>query len=305
MLRLIANLGISASLAWALALPTVAAPRGSGEAPPAVSISQSRTVQATEGVGVAREFVISVSAAAGSEPRKLFFRGPGELIDPGEQPRAEVVGERLVVYTRSVIALFDLASGDEIVDRVAAPGVAASADGRWLAFKVLQLPFTPPEATSSVVEVLDVSTAQVEPVFPQRSLIEPTQFGRLLAWIDTPSERHSAGDLVFSPDGTRLAFFCTHQGEAETPAAVYLVVIDLSRGLAAARFTHQPFDWEAFLRPGVETAGRKLYFAVESLRWTEGDILSVTTPPYARWLERELAVPLPPSAPPGAREGGP
>lgn len=65
------------------------------------------------------------------------------------------------------------------------------------------------------------------------------------------------------------------------------------RVLAESRFVHVPFDWTAHLKPGVETDGRKPFFAVESATWREDGTLLVHPPPYARWLEDEIVVPLP------------
>jgi len=131
-------------------------------------------------------------------------------------------------------------------------------------------------------------------VFPERSVIQPAQFGGLLAWIEDPLERHSAGELVFSPDGSEVAFFCTHvPASPDGLQRVFLVVIDLSKGLAESRFVHVSFDWTAHLEPGVETDGRKPFFAVESVTWRDDGTLLVHPPPYARWLEDEIVVPLP------------
>jgi len=99
---------------------------------------------------------------------------------------------------------------------------------------------------------------------------------------------------VFSPGGRKVAFFCTHApADPDGLQRVFLVVIDLSEGLAGSRFVHVPFDWTAHLDPDVATGDRKPFFSVESVIWREDGTLLVHPPPYARWLEDEIVVPLP------------
>lgn len=265
---------------------------GSG-AGPSISVSPIRTVAASGGApGMVREFTVSLEWP-GVPMQQFVVQGPYKLIDVDEEVHAQVVGDRLLVLTDAVIAGFDLGSGERVLDLVGAPEVVASSDGTRVAFETSQAPFTPPEASSSVIQVVDVASLTIEPVFPERSEIEPSQFGSLLAWIEDPAERHSAGRLVFSPDGSRLAFFCTHGGIHGEPADVYLTVVDLPDDLARSRFVHQPFDWKAHLRPRASAGERRPYFAVESVVWTEDDALVVRTPPYASWLEPELTVQVP------------
>lgn len=287
---------IAAAAALALA-PVAAVAAGEPAAERAtISIAAIRTVPAPGGQpGMVKQFTVTLRPAGGGPARNFVVHGPDKLIDAGEQPRAEILGDRLLVLTEAVIAVFDLGSGEQLLDLAAAPVVAATADGRRAAFETLQHRFTPPEASSSVIQVLDVPSGAVEPVFPERSLIEPAQLGGLLAWIDDPAERHSAGPLIFSPDGSRLAFFCHHGGDlAEgAPKEVYLVVVDLPADLADSRFVHQRFDWKAYLRPRVAADVRDPYFDVESLSWSEDGELTVRTPLSTPWLEPEFTVPVP------------
>jgi len=291
---------MSKTIAW-LVIATVVASAASACAepetvsePPSVSIGSPRTVSASDGSGALKEFTVTVGQPAGGEDARSFVvRGPDDAIDPDEQPSAQVVGERLLVLTRSLVVVFDLASGQQVIYRVAAPEVVVSADGRWVAFKTLQLPFTPAAASSSVIQVLQVPTLEVGPVFPESWLIEPSQFGYPLAWIEEPADRHFAGQLYFSPDGSRLLFFCTHEGAPGTGQTVYLAVIDLAQGVAGSRFLHRPFDWKAHLRTGAATGGQEPFFAVGSVRWEGDGTLVVKPPPYARWLEEDITIPLP------------
>lgn len=267
---------------------------GSGAAP-SISMSPIRTVAAPGGApGMVREFTVTLQKAGGGPVQSYVVQGPYKALDADEEPRARVVGDRLLVLTDAVIAVFDLGSGEQVLDLVGAPGVTVTGDGRRVAFETSQTPFTPPEASSSVIQVVDVPSLAVEPVFPERSAVEPSQLGTPMTWIEDPAERHSAGQLVFSPDGLRLAFFCTHGGlEAGEAAEVYLTVVDLPDDLARSRFIHQAFDWKAHLLPRVAAGERRLYFAVESVVWTEEDALVVRAAPSAHWLEREFTVPVP------------
>lgn len=287
------------SMTVAVASVACADGRATEEAP-RISVGPIQAAAAARGPGETRELTVTLQPTSGAsptsdaEPRRFVVQGPGNLMDLDEQASAQLVGDRLLVHTRSVIAVFDLESGERVVDLVAAPEVATSNDGRLVAFEVLQRRFTPAEATSSVIEVLDVETLEHEPVFPEASAIRPSQFNGPLAWIADPGERHSAGRLAFSPDGSEVVFFCTHAPAApEEPQRVFLAVVDLSRGPARARFLHLPFDWTAHRRPDVAPAGGKPFFAVESMTWTDGGALLVRPPGYARWLEDEIVVPLP------------
>lgn len=287
----------------ALVLPPSACAQTGSTEELSIDIGPIQTAAATDGPGQIKEFTVAVRSQNEAEERRFLVQGPDKLIDRDEHPRAEKVGDRLLVTTRSVIAVFDLATGKKVIDQIAAPEVVYSDDGRRVAFRTLQSKFVPAEATSTVIQALDVPTLELAPVFPERTVIEPSQFGRLLAWIDKPADRHSAGPLFLSPDGTRLVFFCTHAlGAPESPREVYLVVVDLSRGPAESTFSHTPFDWEMYLRPGVSTSDRSLYFVAESVTWQDEDVLHVTPPEYAHWLEDEIVIQLPGLRPSNAEE---
>jgi len=288
-----------------LALPVLLGPAPAawaGQEPatraPATEIGPVEPGSAAAGQSETRELTVTVGTGGGTgiggERRRFVVEGPRNLLDLDETARAQVVGGHLLVFTRAVLAVFDLASGEKVLGEVAAPGVVASRDGRRVAFEALQRRFTPPEASSSVVEALDVTSLAVEPVFPDRSVIRPAQLGGLVAWIEDPLERHSAGKLVFSPDGERLAFFCTHvRASPGGLQRVFLVVIDLSKGVSGSVFVHVPFDWTAHLEPGVDLGETTPYFAVESLTWSGSGALIVHPPASAWWLQEEIIVPLP------------
>lgn len=243
-----------------------------------------------------REFTVTVEPVGEGEPQHFKVRGPYKLLSLDEQPRGEIVDDRLVVTTSRLIAVFDLETGEQLVDKVAAPEVVVTEDGRRVAFVTLQLKFLPIEATSSVIQVIDVPTLQIEPVFPERSIIERSPTGRLLAWVDEPADRHLAGDLFFSPDGSRLGFFCSHGGSTmpDVQRQLYVVMVDLSRGVDESRFIHRPFDWEAYLRPNVDLGDRQPYFVVESLEWTDNNTVVIRVPDDLWWLKDHIVIELPP-----------
>lgn len=289
------SVGLGLALGLGLG-PSAAVPAGGGEGSgeATVAFGEIRTAPAPgDGRGQVKEIPVTVERP-GEATRRLVVRGPDELIDARATPRGEVVGDRLMVATPGLVAVLDLESGEPLLERVTGPQLAVGEDGRRVAFETLQRRFTPPEASSSVIQVIDVPALAVEPVFPERETIEPSQFGQLLAWVDDPEERHSAGPMAFSPDGGRLAFFCTHGGtRPDHPGEVYLVVVDLAGDLSRSRFVHRPFDWRRHLRPGVAAGERPFYFAVETIRWSGEETLTAEPPGYAHWLEREIAVPVP------------
>ena len=218
---------------------------------------------------------------------------PGSLLDRGEKAEARVVGEHLLVYTGAVIAIFDLESGEQVLDQVAAGRVVASSTARLVAFEALRRRFTPSEASSSVIEAVDVKNVAIEPVFPNHSVIRPAQFGWPRRGSRTRWTATLAGELAFSPDGEQVAFFCTHiPATPDGLQRVFLVVIDLS-GLPESRFVHMPADWTASLQPDVDMGDRKPYFAVGSMAWSDRGEIVVHPPRYARWLKDEIDVELP------------
>lgn len=222
--------------------------RPGGATPLSLAVGSIRDVPRVAGAGPVREFVVSVRETGSGEEREFVVRGPLELVDLDECPRAQVVEDRLLVLTDSVIAVFDLESGEQLVDLVGAPGVTATSDGRRVAFETLQPELLPEQVTSSVIQVLDVLSLVVEPVFPGRRWIESSQSGQPRVWTDAAAERHSARDLVIA--GRRLAFYCVHAGdEPGTPREVYLVVVDLGEDLSSSHFTHRPVDRPKESRP--------------------------------------------------------
>lgn len=233
-----------------------------------------------------KEVTVTVHPAeVGEPPQHFVVRGPGDFFWVNEQPQSEIVEDRLLITTDQKILVFDLTTGDQMVDIAGGSKVVASADGRRVAFET---------ESSSVVQVLDVPTLRIEPVFPERSRIELTQLGGLVSRVEEPEDRHSVGKLYFSPGDSRLFFFCTHPaGPPDARQKVHLVVIDLSHELDATHFTHRPFDWKWYIRPDVELGDKTPYFAVESLIWLSNGTVVVTPPPDSWWLQEEIAIPLP------------
>lgn len=287
---------VLALLALSGSLPPVvatAAPAPGDATAHAISVGRIQRPAAGSGV---KQLTVEVRAPGDAQPRRFVVSGPDKVMQDDERPVARVVGERLLVHTEAVIAVFDLATGRQLFDAVAAPGVVSSRDGRRIAWEEPQRPFTPEAASSSVVQVLDVPSLEAAPVFPERESVQRGQFGNLLAWEDDAAKRHSAGALAWSPDGTRLAFFCTHGmlGNPEEPRREFLTVVDVAGGPGRSRFVHRPFDWAPYLKRNADPRDQEPYFAVESITWSEDDTLVVEPPPFAWWLEDELVIPLAP-----------
>jgi hypothetical protein len=257
-----------------------------GEEPsPAVSVSVAgtREVAATQ----TREFILEIRGA-GAPLRRAVFSGPQKLLSPDHPPATKVVGRRLLAFTEGVLAIFDLATGKEELFRVAIPPVTPTADGRRVAYIESQLPFTPKEATSMIVNVVDVSTLDSRPVFPERTAISKGGAGNLLVWEEDPAKRCTTDKLFWSPEGNRLLFFCasdTHEYSS--------VLVDLRKGLDASRFTRQPLPREQYLKPGAPSEGSETFFAVASVTWLDGNRVEVRTAPQNRWLKDRLVLDLP------------
>src|SRR5262245_31159745 len=170
----LAQLAFLGGFAAVIALPATVL----GEEPPvAVSITGTREVPETH----SREFILEVRRGTAA-PRRLVFSGPEKLLSPDHPPATQVVGQRLLAFTEGVLALLDLDSGKEELFETAIPPVTPTADGRRVAYIESQLPFTPAEATSMVVSVVDVPTLESAPVFPERSAISSAANGLLMVW---------------------------------------------------------------------------------------------------------------------------
>lgn len=239
--------------------------------------------------GLAR-FTVEVLEGGKAAPQRFVVSAPDKMLGSRERPTTYLVGSRLVVLTEAIIAVFDRLANQQVLDVVASPGVAATDDGRHLAYEALQRPFTSPEASGSVVVVVDVTTLERQAVFPEREAVRAEPSGRFSVWEEDTAQRHAVELLAFSADGKRLAFLCRHGDLADPggPRQEYVGIVDLSRGLAASSFVHLPFDWRKHLKAGVELQGRQPFFAADSLRWSSEQTLVIRSSSGAWWLEPEI-----------------
>lgn len=253
------------------------------EQTPAVSVSvlETREVADTQ----SREFILEIRG--GGPPRRVVFSGSEKLLSPDHPPATKVVGRRLLAFTEGEVAVFDLTTGKEELRRTATPPVTPTADGRRVAYVESQLPFTPKEATSMIVNVVDVPSLENQPVFPERSATSKGGAGNLLAWEEDPAKRCTIDKLFWSPDGNRLLFFCA----ADTGESSF-VLVDLRGGLAAGRFTRRPLPRERYLKPGAPGDSRETFFSVASVTWLDTDRVEVRTSPENHWLKDRLVLDL-------------
>lgn len=224
----------------------------------------------------------------GAAPQRLAFSVPKEMIRLDEKPSTRIVDRKLLAYTPGVFAVFDLTTGRLELSKVVMPDLSPTEDGRRLAYKELQPRFLPAEATSAVVNVLDIATLEDRPVFPESRKIDCSQSGHLLAWEDDPAKRCSVGKLFWSPEGDRLLFFCK-PGAGE----VSLVLVDLRGGLKQGRFAERPVAKDLYLKPGAAAKSPEAYFQAETVTWMEGNRVRVEPPPEASWMQDRILLELP------------
>jgi hypothetical protein len=254
------------------------------EPPPAASVFVvgTREVAATQ----SREFTLEVRGG-GSVHRRLVFSGPQKLLSPDHPPATKTVGSRLLAFTDATFGIFDLDTGKEKLFRVAIPPVTPTIDGRRVAYIESQLPFTPKEATSMIVSVVEVSTLESQPVFPERSAISKGGAGSLQVWEEDPKRRCTTDNLFWSPASDRLLFFCASDtGEYSS------VLVDLRKGLAASRFTRRPLSRDFYLKPGAHPGSSEAFLAVASVTWLDGSRVEVRTAPGNRWLKDHMILPV-------------
>jgi hypothetical protein len=245
---------------------------GAAGAPGAVRIESVREVDQADVAGVrVKEYVLQVEGKDQGAPVRITFGGPSRAVQD-EIKRTAIVGDHVLVTTERVIGVFDRKTGREEKYIDAAPAVSSSQDASLVAYQVLQPRFTPPEAETSIINALDVRSLESQVVFPERDLISKGQSGTLVVWQDDPARRHVVvSDLFWSPSGKRLVFFCKHSAGPTPGVGIvedYVVVVDLSHGVAASRFVHQLLSPDLYRKPGTEK-GSKVSFEVAAVTWLD------------------------------------
>jgi hypothetical protein len=249
-----------------------------------VSVTGFRDVPETR----SREFLLEVRREGEAGPLPLVFTGPYKMLQSDQPPRFKVVESRLLAYTDGVFAVFDLETGKREASGVGIPPIAPAPDGKRLAYIEMQLPFTPAEASSMIVNVLDTDTLESKPVFPESTRIDVRPSGGLSVWEEDPSSRCRIHELFWSPGGTRLLFFC-----ASEAAAPSLVLVDLRDGLSKSRFVRQLLPGEVYRRPGAEGRDAPAVFGVEGVRWLGEGRIEIEPSAGARWVKERVVLDLP------------
>src|ERR1700687_172745 len=264
-----------AVLACRTASPAIAGQPGQPTAPPpaealrvsnslwTVTLAEIRKVHSRRFPQVEiKQPVLRVIANDGrTPPRTLVLRGdPHDDYNFGADPdELRLVDSTLVVLSPTCFAVADLTTGRQQAFVFAAANIAASPDGRRVAYEEFQPHFTPPEATGSIIRVMDVASLAEYTVFPEASRTYASG-DILLTWEDDLDKVHRAGSLHWSPDGRRLVFSCIHDvlnlRDPKVPVETYLVAIDL-RDLRHSRYLHEPKAKEQYVLPGAEVEAKR------------------------------------------------
>jgi hypothetical protein len=296
---------------WAVLIPPLFATGASSSgAPPATQGLQANdsaysvTVVATREVPFAenpnvqvKEVVLQVIAKGGAtSPRTLIFGGPQEYVRE-DLRELKLADDQLIAATNCSLAVFDLKAGKKRAHVYSSCNISISPDGKRVAYVERQLHFTPPQASSSVVRVLDVGSLKTYTVFPDGPNLGPMSNGLLTTWDDDLTQIHSAGQMYWSPDGGKLLFFCIHgdfgSRDLSQERQPYLVVVYLN-DLAHSRYVHEPIAKGVYLTAGAEPKDRRYLFQVERIEWLAGGAaVRVLPKPDAPWMKRDIVLKLP------------
>jgi hypothetical protein len=245
------------------------------------------------------EVTLQVVAKSGDHrPRTIVFGGPQEFVR--EQLRQlRIFAGQLVAATDCSFAVYDLATAKKRTHQYSSCSLALSPDASRVAFLELQHHFTPPQATGSILRVLDVVSVATYTVFPEASKVGPIGGpGSLLTtWEDDLAKVHDAAELHWSPDGKRLLFFCVHgligPDRAPQNQRAYLVTVELA-DLKQTRFTHQLIAKEQYQVAGAEPPKNSAPFFGDDVEWLPGgDAIRVTPPESRPWMKRDIVLKLP------------
>ncbi len=302
--------------AWRLAaaaLLSLAVGRGSGTAAPpppapglaagdaayAVTVLSTREVPNAESPSRPVEEVVLQVVAKGSAkpPRTIVFGGPQEYVRESLR-ELKVASGQLLAVTDCSFAVFDLKTGKKRAHVYSSCNIAVSPDGERVAYVERRLQVTPPPAAGSVIRVLDVVPLATHTVFPEASRVSAGGGGLLSTWDDDLGQVHSAGAMHWSPDGSKLLFFCIHglatAGAPGQESRPFLVVVDL-RDLAHSHFVHQPIAKDRYLLAGAELPkDRRVLFRPQGVEWLDGGAAVRVIPmPDAPWMRRDIVFNLP------------
>lgn len=287
--------GIQSAQGLQLVAPNVAA----GDPHYAVTVQSAREVPQAENPGhLVNEVTLQVVAKDGKQrPQTILFGGPQEDVREALL-ELKIAAGQLVAATDCSFAVFDLRTARKRAHVYSSCNVAVSPDGRRVAYTEFQPHFMPPQASGSVILVLDVVPLATHTVFPQASEVGLNGGHLLSTWQDDLAKVHDAGEMHWSRDGRTLLFFCTHGFAGPSPPQQephpYLVTVDL-RDLAHSKFTHQEIAKDRYLIPGAKLPDNlRWLFSPQGIEWLDGGAAVRVIPrPDSPWMKRDIVLKLP------------
>ena len=269
-----------------------------------IELVDSRELPYTRVKGVTvRQHVLRVTDRPSGESRQLLFGGPEKGVR-GELESLRIFGRRVAATTATDLAIFDLPSGRlEHLGRCHDPTISESA--RWVAYKAFQPRFTPPEASTHVVMVLDVSSLEAAAVFPERETISKGPHGEPRAWVEDPASRAQVGKLFWGPGEERLLFFAKRRRSEEGPreAVDSSVLVDLDKGVERSTFRQQEILRDVYLKPGARVDGSRVLFNVGDVRWLDEEVVEIVPPSGYWWMNERFTLDLGSRAQAGTTNG--
>lgn len=181
----------------------------------------------------------------------------------------EIAGGKLALFgdvqgLATGITLIDLHHG-RVEDFFLSYGGDLSPDGRTLAYVNFYPRRSPPEAQSDLVLGVDLEASPPDgterkrhPVYPLESVIGE---GRALAWVEDPSQRHfllKQAGMLWLDDPRRLIFLDAVE------ESIWLVEVDLSRGLSEPRARRRIVNVAEILKPPPDSEGYRRLLEQES-----------------------------------------
>lgn len=236
-----------------------------------------------------RSYVLQAREKSSGRSIDIVFKVEG-YGTPEEIKSLRIVGAHLAIITRLKAAIFDLHTGQEKMS-VSCINPTPSPDGRWIAYEVFHPRFTPPEAAMSIAVVIDTTSLETRPVFPEPEGITEGPDGQPLVWEPDFLKRHQIEKFYWAPDNRRLLFFCKHGAETAGPqreVTDYYVLVDLRRGVTKAQFIHKEIPRDVYMKPEMKEDG-KMGFSAETVRWIDENTVEVT-PLKHQWWAKEVII---------------
>jgi hypothetical protein len=246
------------------------------------------------GLGPVWQYDFAVENRETHAVKTLRFGGAEQTVED-ELQWFGVADDRLFVTTSFEIGAFSLAT-QKLEKELAVDSPVPSPDGNRIAYLAFHPRFTANEDSGSVVAVLDLSTLSYRYVFPEPDRVEEIHNGNNVYTVVTeadPAKQHQVLKPFWSPDGTRLVFFCNHGFPLHPQIGpVYVVVVDVHQFLNGTRFVHQPVDPSVYRKRGAHGADTTHFF-VDSLTWLDSETVSVQPSSALAWAKNPFVLKLP------------